>query len=485
MAREETYKIVLDPVHGIIHLDALAVKIIDTLYFQRLRYLKQLAFADFVYPGATHTRFAHSIGVYHLACQMINAIEAHKLPDGAIEMSPEDKKCIRVAALCHDLGHGPFSHVYTQIGNKVLKEDDGSELQLKHEDVTLALVDKMFKDDRYHLKKDLGPDGKAEELLNLIKELIRGKCEAEMLPTEKRKKYMFQIVSNVDSGVDVDKWDYFNRDAMACGISERFQYERALSVARVVKTRDGVFELGYRDYDAFNLYSMFNTRFTLYRKIYKHKVVVAMDLMMRDVFRSVLRGNKIKNDKRERIDLFPLRQKDDLKDQDKLNKFLKMTDDLLFKIRDSSEELYRDAQDLIQRIHDRQLYKLVMDIPVVKVEDLERKVAEIRVHIENTVKKLELKIPEDIEIEELRFDYGQMSKDPIMKLYFYRKGQEDTGVKLDKDSVSPVLPRIFQEVHLRLYQKLKSTDEEKLAKLDELKKMLPEKAISSSSLKKL
>ncbi|KAL3835942.1 hypothetical protein ACJMK2_021403, partial [Sinanodonta woodiana] len=429
-------QIVLDPVHGIIHLDELAVKIIDTLYFQRLRYVKQLAFADFVYPGATHTRFSHSIGVYHLACQIINAIEGHKLPDGAVEMSPEDKRCIRVAALCHDLGHGPFSHSYTQIGSKIIKEDDGSELQLKHEDVTLTLVDKMFNDDRYHLKKYLAPDGKAEELLKLIKELIVGKCEAEMLPTEKRKKYMFQIVSNVDSGIDVDKWDYFNRDAMACGISERFQYERALSVARVVRTKDGVFELGYRDYDAFNLYSMFNTRFTLYRKIYKHKVVVAVDLMIRDVFRCVQRANKIENDKRERIDLFPLRKLDDLNDQDKLNKFLKLADDLLFKIRDSSEESYRDAQDLIQRIHERQLYKLVMDIP------------------------------------ELRFDYGQMSEDPIMKLYFYRKGKEDTGVKLEKDSVSSVLPGIFQEFHLRLYHKLKSTDEEKLTKLEDLKKML-------------
>jgi HD superfamily phosphohydrolase len=102
-------KILNDPVHGHISLDPITLQIIDTPQFQRLRFLKQLGSAYYVFPGASHNRFEHSIGVCHLASEMISSIRS-KQPE--LNISDSDVKCIKVAALCHDLGHGPFSHIF-------------------------------------------------------------------------------------------------------------------------------------------------------------------------------------------------------------------------------------------------------------------------------------------------------------------------------------------------------------------------------------
>ena len=90
-----------DPVHDFIRLNSKEAKVIDSPIFQRLRGIRQLAFAHLVYPGAHHTRFEHSLGVFHLAAKM--AIR--------LKLNDEQRQLIRLAALVHDIGHGPFSHV--------------------------------------------------------------------------------------------------------------------------------------------------------------------------------------------------------------------------------------------------------------------------------------------------------------------------------------------------------------------------------------
>ena len=97
-----------DPVHGFIHRSSVEEEIIDTPLFQRLRKIKQLALASMVYPGALHTRFDHSLGVMHLA---------GRLSDRLLD-DMETKRIVRFAALLHDVGHGPFSHVSELIGGK-------------------------------------------------------------------------------------------------------------------------------------------------------------------------------------------------------------------------------------------------------------------------------------------------------------------------------------------------------------------------------
>ncbi|KAE8957110.1 hypothetical protein PR002_g31274, partial [Phytophthora rubi] len=102
-------KEIMDSVHGLMTFEPICMEIIDTLQFQRLRSLHQLGAANYVYIGATHSRFEHCLGVAYLAEKMMESIRSHQpwLP-----ITKEDILCIKIAGLCHDLGHGPFSHVF-------------------------------------------------------------------------------------------------------------------------------------------------------------------------------------------------------------------------------------------------------------------------------------------------------------------------------------------------------------------------------------
>uniref|UniRef100_A0A4W6BR19 HD/PDEase domain-containing protein n=1 Tax=Lates calcarifer TaxID=8187 RepID=A0A4W6BR19_LATCA len=98
-----------DPIHGHVELHPLLIKIIDTPQFQRLRNIKQLGGTYFVFPGASHNRFEHCIGVGYLAGRLVQALNERQ-PE--LLISRRDILCVQIAGLCHDLGHGPFSHMF-------------------------------------------------------------------------------------------------------------------------------------------------------------------------------------------------------------------------------------------------------------------------------------------------------------------------------------------------------------------------------------
>uniref|UniRef100_A0A9J8CHY8 HD domain-containing protein n=1 Tax=Cyprinus carpio carpio TaxID=630221 RepID=A0A9J8CHY8_CYPCA len=122
---KDIMKIFNDPIHGQIELHPLLVKIIDTPQFQRLRHIKQLGGTYLVYPGATHTRFEHSLGMAYLAGRMIKVLQEDQ--PNAVEkikqdlIDEKDVLCVQIAALCYNLGHGPFSHLYEKLHREALK----------------------------------------------------------------------------------------------------------------------------------------------------------------------------------------------------------------------------------------------------------------------------------------------------------------------------------------------------------------------------
>src|SRR4051794_10940970 len=117
--------IIRDPLWNNIQLDALALRLVDTPVFQRLRYVRQLGHAYLVYPGATHTRFEHALGAYHLARRVLAQMDER---GGLSGIASEECRILRAAALLHDVGHYPFSHALEEIG------------AMHHEEVALPLI---------------------------------------------------------------------------------------------------------------------------------------------------------------------------------------------------------------------------------------------------------------------------------------------------------------------------------------------------------
>ncbi|RIB30001.1 hypothetical protein C2G38_2153930 [Gigaspora rosea] len=222
-------KLINDPIHGYMTFKKWAVEFIDTKAFQRLRDIKQLGNCYYIFPGACHNRFEHSLGTAHLAYTLAKKL----LEQPGIERVNNDLECVTLAALCHDLGHGPFSHVF-----------DGD---WKHEDGSEKMFDYLYDNMETH-SIDLSTDD-----LKFIKNLIKG-------DRTKRSPYLFDIVSNKRNSVDVDKFDYLARDCYYLGMISLFDSPRLMRFSYV--TED---QIVYHHKECFNIYEMFHTRYTLYK----------------------------------------------------------------------------------------------------------------------------------------------------------------------------------------------------------------------------
>ncbi|XDV21776.1 hypothetical protein PO909_026796 [Leuciscus waleckii] len=254
-----------DPIHGHIELHPLLVKIIDTPQFQRLRHIKQLGVTYLVYPGATHTRFEHSLGVAHLAGCLVRNLQGTQ-PE--LSITKQDILCVQIAALCHDLGHGPFSHLFHGM---FIPEHKDASLHMFHCMRKKSGLDKKMK--QYGLNLD--------EDIPFIEELIKG-CktsdnEWSMKGRTEDKSFLYEIVENKLNGIDVDKWDYFARDCHHLGIPKGFDHQRLLNSARVCKV-GGRNHICFRDKVADNVYDMFHTRYTLHRQALQHKIGYIIDV---------------------------------------------------------------------------------------------------------------------------------------------------------------------------------------------------------------
>lgn len=191
-----------DTIHGHIICEPPLVAIIDTPEFQRLRDLKQLGCTIWVYPGASHSRFEHCLGVSHLAGVMVEHLML--LDNNRFNIDERDRLCVKIAGLCHDLGHGPFSHMFERFVNRV-REQEGKP-HWEHEMASIQLFDHLLHVNRV----DLSAYGlQLPEDTNFIKLLIMGlRPEAEWpnnLGRPPEKRFLLDIVANKRNGIDVDK----------------------------------------------------------------------------------------------------------------------------------------------------------------------------------------------------------------------------------------------------------------------------------------
>jgi len=238
--QKQRSRVVRDVLYGYVKLSALANIIVDTPEFQALRNLRQLGVCHYVFPSANHTRFEHSIGTYHLA-----GVYLSFLPP----MPPEISELVKIAALCHDLGHTAFSHTFDhEIAPKINADP--------HETRSARLF-------------ALLPHNLPSNHVKLVQNLILG------IPIAGCPRWWFEIVANSAFEFDVDKADYLSRDAYYIGLPSSLQIERIFSFARVIDDHICFHEKVY-----LQLYDVFVTRFRMHKEVYRHPVVLSIEIMV-------------------------------------------------------------------------------------------------------------------------------------------------------------------------------------------------------------
>jgi uncharacterized protein len=239
---EKSGGFIKDPIHGYVRISQTERSVIDTEPLQRLRRIRQLAGSEFVYPAANHTRFEHAIGAMHLAGALSEALP--------IDLPQHQRRQLRLAALLHDIGHGPFSHVFEPLMAEYLGKN--------HEDFVPWLVNQTEISERL---ETAGFNAKT------LGRLAIGKL------TDNKRPYLDQIISG---RIDVDKMDYIVRDSFHTGAGYG-----SIDVHRLLYTMDIIDGNLSVDGTAIGtLESFLLARFESFRTIYFHRASRAVQIMM-------------------------------------------------------------------------------------------------------------------------------------------------------------------------------------------------------------
>ncbi len=241
MNKPHIRKIINDPVFGFITIpNDFIYDIIQHPYFQRLTRIKQLGLSFFVYPGAQHTRFQHSLGAMHLMGEAIA-----QLREQGHDITHEEAEAVRTCILLHDIGHGPFSHTL----------EHSLVSGVNHEELSLIMMERI--NDEYKGK------------LNLTLQIFRNNYP---------KKFLHQLVSGQ---LDMDRIDYLSRDSFYSGVSEGI-----IGGARIIKMLN-VYN-GELVVDIKGIYSIEKflvARRLMYWQVYLHKTSVAAEKMLMNILR--------------------------------------------------------------------------------------------------------------------------------------------------------------------------------------------------------
>lgn len=273
-----------DPVHGSIAIRDAEIPIIDHPFFQRLRNIKQLGFSEFVFPGATHTRYLHSIGVMHVSTMVFNSLFRHKTHDKDYQRLAQT---LRLGCLLHDIGHAPLSHatesVMPQLAELKLPSrfDTGHKRQASHEDYTIkAITDSAFTSSFLEVTQETGVTP------NAVAELVVGKTSDPQYFTLDGIDWFPLLHQLVSSEMDCDRMDYLLRDSYFCGVSYgKFDLDWIIDNLKISieegKAYLGISERAVSTFDDFLL-----SRFHMFMMVYFHYRAVCLEQMLMRYFRS-------------------------------------------------------------------------------------------------------------------------------------------------------------------------------------------------------
>ena len=317
-----------DPIHGFIKLSEKEKNLIDTQVFQRLRRIRQLAMTFLVYPGAVHTRFDHSIGVMHVAgqiCTKLRELNSTKICD-------EDIDRVRLAALLHDVGHGPFSHVseYLLDAYALDRTDMGHMREKIHEKITVDIV-----------RTD-------PEIRDILSE---EECDfvADMIQGQDTQDWQRDIVS---SELDADKMDYLLRDSYFTGVKYGIYDLEKIIESCLIEVDKTETSLAISSKGIYALEQLLLARYHMTQQVYWHRVsLISNEMIIRGITLAIKAGNtKMKE----------LYQYDENDKENFIQKYLNYHDENVVDIlRNCPQE---KAHTIFNRLYDRKLFKTVANL---------------------------------------------------------------------------------------------------------------------------
>jgi uncharacterized protein len=252
-------EVIRDPLWDNIRLDRAALLALDTPAVQRLRYVRQVGHSFLVYPGATHSRFEHALGAYHLTRRALAGLEELGELDPATQ---EDRLAVRMAALLHDVGHYPFSHALEEAGfpsHEVL-----GVAKLQHGELGESLV------------QIGGPS-----FPRVVGDLIAGRSPNP-------------LQGLISGSIDLDKVDYLSRDARMCGVPYgTVDVDRLLSSLTLVEIEPGRYEVGVQEKGVSALESLLFSKYQMYRNVYWHHAVRSATCMFKRAVRLAVRRGHV------------------------------------------------------------------------------------------------------------------------------------------------------------------------------------------------
>ena len=243
---KKTHLDIIDPIHDFIRVSGPELKIIDNPIFQRLRRIRQLSGAHLTYPGAQHTRFEHSLGVMHISGQAGQALQEKGI------LKKDDIENLRLAALLHDIGHGPFSHLFEEVlqeKRKISHEEMGKRIILKTE--IGDLLSKSGYDKKFITKLAFG-----DSKLQFMNEIISGVLSADMM-------------------------DYLLRDGYYTGAEHaKIDHKRLTQSLEVYQKK-----LALEKSALYSFESMMHSRYQMFKAVYFHKTVRSAEVMLLESMR--------------------------------------------------------------------------------------------------------------------------------------------------------------------------------------------------------
>ncbi len=243
---KKTHLDIIDPIHDFIRVSGPELKIIDNPIFQRLRRIRQLSGAHLTYPGAQHTRFEHSLGVMHISGQAGQALQEKGI------LKKDDIENLRLAALLHDIGHGPFSHLFEE----VLQE----KRKISHEEMGKRII----------LKTELG------DLLS--KSGYDKKFITKLAFGDSKLQFMNEIISGV---LSADMMDYLLRDGYYTGAEHaKVDHKRLTQSLEVYQKK-----LALEKSALYSFESMMHSRYQMFKSVYFHKTVRSAEVMLLESMR--------------------------------------------------------------------------------------------------------------------------------------------------------------------------------------------------------